>query len=69
MKILVPVGADFNDFHLIDGLLGRGDQVNTIDDLNAYYSPKIIVDRLAVMSKLRNLHFISLHNQISLIGR
>jgi UDP-glucuronate 4-epimerase len=47
LRILVTGGAGFIGSHLIENLLGRGDEVVCLDNLNAYYDPKIKWDNLA----------------------
>jgi len=46
MKILVTGGAGFIGSHLIIRLLDEGHKVICIDNLNAYYDPKLKEDRL-----------------------
>ncbi|MBI4445129.1 MAG: GDP-mannose 4,6-dehydratase [Acidobacteria bacterium] len=46
MKVLLTGGAGFIGSHVAEGLLGRGDQVMIVDNLNDFYDPRI---------KLRNL--------------
>src|SRR3954471_13561738 len=41
MKILLTGGAGFIGSHLLERLLGRGDDVAVIDDFNDYYDPRI----------------------------
>ena len=48
MRVLVTGGAGFIGSHLIENLLGRGDEMVCLDDFNAYYDPKIKWDNLAV---------------------
>ena len=46
MAILVTGAAGFIGFHVSKALLDRGEQVVGIDDLNAYYDPKLKQARL-----------------------
>lgn len=46
MAILVTGAAGFIGFHVSKALLDRGEQVIGIDDLNAYYDPKLKQARL-----------------------
>lgn len=46
-RILVTGSAGFIGSHLSHKLLDRGDQVIGLDNLNAYYDPKLKADRLA----------------------
>jgi UDP-glucuronate 4-epimerase len=46
MKILVTGAAGFIGFHVSTHLLARGDEVIGVDNLNAYYDPKLKQARL-----------------------
>ncbi len=50
MKILVTGTAGFIGFHAAERLLERGDQVVGLDNLNAYYDPKLKQARLDKLS-------------------
>jgi UDP-glucuronate 4-epimerase len=50
--ILVTGAAGFIGSHVTKRLLERGDQVIGIDNLNAYYDPKLKADRLAELGKV-----------------
>jgi UDP-glucuronate 4-epimerase len=49
MTILVTGVAGFIGFHVARALLGRGERVIGIDDLNAYYTVQLKRDRLAAL--------------------
>jgi UDP-glucuronate 4-epimerase len=57
MKILVTGAAGFIGFHTCMQLLGRGDEVVGIDNLNDYYSPELKRARLSRLSSLNGFHF------------
>ena len=46
MRVLLTGMAGFIGYHLAKALLARGDTVVGVDDLNAYYAPKLKQDRL-----------------------
>ena len=46
MKVLVTGAAGFIGFHLCRSLLGRGDQVTGLDNINDYYDPALKLARL-----------------------
>ncbi len=48
MKILVTGTAGFIGFHLAKRLIGRGDEVTGLDNINDYYDIKLKYDRLAL---------------------
>ncbi len=60
MKILVTGAAGFIGFHLSQRLLARGDQVVGLDNLNAYYDPRLKEARLAQLREHANFHFVKL---------
>ncbi len=41
MKAIVTGAAGFIGFHVCQALLGRGDEVLGVDDLNPYYDPAL----------------------------
>ena len=51
MSILVTGAAGFIGFSVVDHLLGRGEQVIGVDDLNAYYDPALKQARLAELER------------------
>lgn len=53
MTILITGAAGFIGFHLADALMARGDRVIGIDDLNAYYDPRL---KQARLDTLRERH-------------
>ena len=52
MAILVTGAAGFIGHHVSTALLGRGEEVIGIDNLNPYYDPRLKQDRLAELQKL-----------------
>ncbi len=52
MTILVTGAAGFIGYHVARALLGRGERVIGIDNLNPYYDPRLKEDRLADLEKL-----------------
>jgi len=52
MKVLVTGAAGFIGMHTTLALLGRGDEVIGIDNLNDYYDPQLKRDRLSHIAKL-----------------
>jgi UDP-glucuronate 4-epimerase len=59
MKVLVTGAAGFIGFHLTLALIGRGDEVIGVDNLNDYYDPQLKQDRL---------NAIALHSQSQLFS-
>ena len=56
MKVMVTGAAGFIGFHVCRALLGRGEEVLGLDDLNAYYDPALKqarLDRLAEQTAFR----------------
>jgi UDP-glucuronate 4-epimerase len=60
MKILVTGAAGFIGMHTTERLLARGDEVTGIDDLNAYYDPRLKESRLARLSPHPGFRFTRL---------
>ena len=60
MAILVTGAAGFIGSHVSHHLLGRGDEVIGVDDLNAYYDPKLKEARLARLTPKRGFSFVKL---------
>jgi UDP-glucuronate 4-epimerase len=58
--ILVTGAAGFIGFHVARRLLAKGRAVGGIDNLNAYYDPKLKQARLAKLEKLKGFHFVKL---------
>jgi UDP-glucuronate 4-epimerase len=54
MKVLVTGAAGFIGFHLTLALIGRGDEVVGIDNLNNYYDPALKKSRLDEINKHSN---------------
>ncbi len=60
MAILVTGAAGFIGSHVSHHLLDRGDEVIGVDDLNAYYDPKLKEARLARLTPKRGFSFVKL---------
>ena len=58
MKILVTGAAGFIGFHTADALLRRGDEVVGLDNLNAYYDPRLKEARLARLDGRPGFRFV-----------
>lgn len=58
MEILVTGGAGFIGSHLVERLLGRGDRVVVMDNLNDYYDPRVKERNLAAARASSNLTFV-----------
>ena len=60
MKILVTGAAGFIGFHTCQKLLGRGDEVVGLDNLNEYYDVTLKRARLAQLTPQRGFRFVQL---------
>jgi UDP-glucuronate 4-epimerase len=58
VKILVTGAAGFIGFHTARALLGRGDSIVGLDNLNAYYDPKLKLARLAILERETRFAFV-----------
>lgn len=58
MAILVTGGAGFIGSHVVERLIGRGEEVVVLDDFNAYYDPAIKEHNLAALRDNPALHLI-----------
>ncbi|MFO1169946.1 MAG: NAD-dependent epimerase [Hyphomicrobiaceae bacterium] len=58
MKVLVTGAAGFIGFHTTLALLARGDTVVGLDNLNAYYDPKLKEARLAELTPRNGFRFV-----------
>jgi UDP-glucuronate 4-epimerase len=56
--VLVTGAAGFIGFHTSRALLARGDEVVGVDNLNAYYDPRLKTDRLALLGSHANFRFL-----------
>jgi UDP-glucuronate 4-epimerase len=59
-RILVTGAAGFIGFHVARRLLENGRQVVGIDNLNAYYDPKLKQARLVELAKFKGFRFVKL---------
>lgn len=60
MKLLLTGAAGFIGFHTAQILLGRGDEVVGLDNLNDYYDVTLKQARLAILQKFPNFRFVKL---------
>jgi UDP-glucuronate 4-epimerase len=58
VKVLVTGAAGFIGFHTAQALLARGDTVVGLDNLNAYYDPKLKEARLAQLTPRNGFRFV-----------
>ena len=58
MQYLVTGAAGFIGFHVCQKLLGRGDDVVGLDNLNHYYDVKLKHDRLAQLTPHKSFRFV-----------
>lgn len=57
-KVLITGAAGFIGFHLSKKLVALGLTVTGLDNLNDYYSVQLKEDRIAILSKSTNFHFL-----------
>ncbi len=60
MKVLVTGAAGFIGFHVSKALLGRGDEVVGIDNLNDYYDPRLKASRLEMLRPFEKFSFVKM---------
>jgi UDP-glucuronate 4-epimerase len=60
MKILVTGAAGFIGYHTARRLLERGDEVVGLDNLNAYYDPRLKDSRLKLLAEYPAFRFVKL---------
>jgi UDP-glucuronate 4-epimerase len=60
VKVLLTGAAGFIGFHTARALLERGDEVVGLDNLNAYYDPKLKAARLALLEREARFRFVML---------
>jgi UDP-glucuronate 4-epimerase len=60
MAILITGTAGFIGFHLARRLLARGDEVVGLDNLNAYYDPRLKAARLSMLEEAPGYHHATL---------
>ena len=58
MNIILTGAAGFIGFHTSLALLNKKNNVFGIDDLNAYYDVSLKKDRLSILKKKKNFHFL-----------
>jgi UDP-glucuronate 4-epimerase len=60
VKLLLTGAAGFIGFHTARALLERGDEVVGLDNLNAYYDPKLKAARLDLLEREARFRFVML---------
>ena len=60
MKILVTGAAGFIGLHVSKCLLGRGDEVTGLDNLNDYYDVRLKKSRLALLENQAGFRFVKM---------
>jgi UDP-glucuronate 4-epimerase len=70
MKAIVTGAAGFIGFHVCQALLGRGDEVLGVDDLNPYYDPALKRARLDQLAEQQAFHFHRIDvSDVEAVGR
>ncbi|MEK7733608.1 MAG: NAD-dependent epimerase, partial [Planctomycetota bacterium] len=59
-KILVTGAAGFIGFYLCKRLIGRGEEVVGVDNLNDYYDVRLKLDRLKQIGDCKNFRFVKI---------
>jgi UDP-glucuronate 4-epimerase len=60
VKVLLTGAAGFIGFHTANVLLGRGDEVVGLDNLNSYYDPELKLARLAILEREQRFRFLKI---------
>ena len=58
MTILVTGAAGFIGYHVAEALLARGERVLGLDNMNAYYDPKLKQARLEILERHPNFSYV-----------
>jgi UDP-glucuronate 4-epimerase len=70
MKAIVTGAAGFIGFHVCQALLGRGDEVLGVDDLNPYYDPALKQARLDQLAEQQAFRFHQIDvSDVEAVGR